>query len=76
MSKDSQEQTIGAIVKGLLALAGLAVICTVTFSAIINFVSGSIAVLLSTLSTLDVAIVVALITGCVSIVTVIGGWHC
>lgn len=73
MSKDSRGQTIGAIVKRLLVLAALAVICTVAFSAIINFVSGSIAVLLSTLSTLDVAIVVALITGCVSIVTVIGG---
>lgn len=73
MSKDSRGQTIGAIVKRLLVLAALAVICTVAFSDIINFVSGSIAVLLSTLSTLDVAIVVALITGCVSIVTVIGG---
>lgn len=73
MSKDSRGQTIGAIVKRLLVLAALAVICTVAFSDIINFVSGSIAVLLSTLSTLDVAIVVALITGCVSMVTVIGG---
>lgn len=70
---DSQGQTIGAIVKGLLVLAALAVICAVALSAVINFVSGSIAALLSTLSTLDVAIVVALITGCVSIVTVIGG---
>lgn len=73
MSMDSQGQTIGAIVKGLLVLAALAVICAVALSAVTNFVSGSIAVLLSTLSTLDVAIVVALITGCVSIVTVIGG---
>ncbi len=73
MSMDSQGQTIGAIVKGLLVLAALAVICAVALSAVINFVSGSIAALLSTLSTLDVAIVVALITGCVSIVTVIGG---
>ncbi len=54
-------------------LAALAVICIVALSATINFVSDSIAALLSTLSTIDVAIVVALITGCVSIVTVIGG---
>ena len=73
MPKDSQKQSIGAVVKGLFVLAALAVICIVAFSATINFVSGSIAALLSTLSTLDVAIVVALITGCVSIVTVIGG---
>ena len=73
MPKDSQKQSIGAIVKGLFVLAALAVICIVALSATINFVSGSIAALLSTLSTLDVAIVVALITGCVSIVTVIGG---
>ncbi len=73
MPKDSQKQSIGAVVKGLFVLAALAVICIVAFSATINFVSGSIAALLSTQSTLDVAIVVALITGCVSIVTVIGG---
>lgn len=73
MPKDSQEQSIGAIVKGLFVLAALAVICIVALSATINFVSDSIAALLSTLSTIDVAIVVALITGCVSIVTVIGG---
>ncbi len=73
MPKDSQKQSIGAIVKGLFVLAALAVICIVALSATINFVSNSIAALLSTLSTIDVAIVVALITGCVSIVTVIGG---
>lgn len=73
MPKDSQKQSIGAIVKGLFVLAALAVICIVALSATINFVSDSIAALLSTLSTIDVAIVVALITGCVSIVTVIGG---
>ena len=73
MPKDLQKQSIGAIVKGLFVLAALAVICIVALSATINFVSDSIAALLSTLSTIDVAIVVALITGCVSIVTVIGG---
>lgn len=73
MPKDSQKQSIGAIFKGLFVLAALAVICIVALSATINFVSDSIAALLSTLSTIDVAIVVALITGCVSIVTVIGG---
>ena len=73
MPKDSQKQSIGAIVKGLFVLAALAVISIVALSATINFVSDSIAALLSTLSTIDVAIVVALITGCVSIVTVIGG---
>ena len=73
MPKYSQKQSIGAIVKGLFVLAALAVICIVALSATINFVSDSIAALLSTLSTIDVAIVVALITGCVSIVTVIGG---
>lgn len=73
MPKDLQKQSIGAIVKGLFVLAALAVICIVALSATINFVSDSIAALLSTLSTIDVAIVVALITGCVSIVAVIGG---
>lgn len=73
MSKDSKGQTIGAIIKGLLVFAVLVAICVIAFSAIINSVSGSITVLFSTLSTLDVAIVVALITGCISIVTVIGG---
>ena len=73
MFMDSHGQTIGEIIKGLLVLAILAAICIAVFSSIVNFATDSIAVLLSTLSTLDVAIVVALITGCVSIVTVIGG---
>lgn len=73
MSKDSQGQTIGAIFKGLLVFAVLVAFFVVASSAIIYFVSASIAALFSTLSTIDVAIVVALITGCVSIVTVIGG---
>ena len=45
MSKDSQGQTIGAIIKGLLVFAVLVAICVIAFSAIINSVSGSITVL-------------------------------
>ena len=73
MAKGAQEQTVGAIVKGLVVLAIVVAIVGFAIVAVINAVAGSVANMLSALSTLDVAIVVALITGCVSILTVIGG---
>lgn len=73
MTKGAQEQTVGAIVKGLMVLAIIIAIVGFAVCIIINMLCNSVANLLAALSSLDVAIVVALITGCVSIVTVIGG---
>ena len=53
--------------KGLVVLAAVVGICAWAVEFVINNVAAGIIALVSSLSLLDVAIIVALITGCVSI---------
>lgn len=73
MANDNQGQSLGAIVKGLLVLAGIVFIGVEGVSFLVNNVGGTLLVFFDKLSSLDAAIVVALITGCVSVLTVVGG---
>lgn len=62
-----------AIIKGLLVLAIVVFIIMCGVAALINLAGPGVAVFFSSLSTLDSAIVVALITATVSIVTYVSG---
>ena len=62
-----------SVVKGLVVLAAVVGICAWAVEFVINNVAAGIIALVSSLSLLDVAIIVALITGCVSIVATIFG---
>lgn len=73
MNPSEQGQSIGAIVKGLLVFAALVIILVAAGAAFSNLVSSSFASAFYALSSLDAAIVVAMITGAISIVTVVGG---
>ncbi len=62
-----------AIIKGLLVLAIIVLIIVCGVVALINLAGPGVAAFFSSLSTLDSAIVIALITATVSIVTYVSG---
>lgn len=73
MAINNQSQSFGAIAKGLLTLAAVVFIGVEGISLLINNVDTAFLVFFDRLSSLDAAIIVALITGCVSVLTVVGG---
>lgn len=73
MGSDNGDQSIWAIVKGLLTLACVAAIVVFALSFLINNISGGLVSFFDSFSSLDAAIVVALITGAISIFTVVCG---
>ena len=73
MIQSDQQQSWGTLAKGLVALFVVVGIIVLFVGLSINFLAGIFGGMLPILSSLDAAIIVALITGCVSIVTVIGG---
>ncbi|WP_165253098.1 hypothetical protein [Adlercreutzia sp. ZJ304] len=73
MESNSSNQSFWAILKGLITLAFVVAIIVFGLSFLINNVSGGLVSFFDSLSTLDAAIVVALITGAVSIFTVVCG---
>ena len=73
MAANDSNTSLGAIIKGLITLAAVIALFAFAFIVIFNFVGDSLASAFSALSNLDVAIVVAMITGTVSIVTVVVG---
>lgn len=73
MNNASENQSFGAIAKGLLALAGVVFVGVEAVSFLVHNVGAALVAFFDGLSSLDAAIVVALITGCVSILTVVGG---
>lgn len=73
LSQNKENNSLGAIVKGLIVLAIIVVIAVMAITFIINNTSTGLLIFFDKLTSLDAAIVVALITGCVSILTVVGG---
>lgn len=73
MADGNQNQPIGAIVKGLLVLAAIIFTSTAALSLLFSNIGTTLFAFFEKLSSLDAAIVVALITGSVSILTVVGG---
>lgn len=61
------------IAKGLLTLLAILAICAVVLGLLIRFAAAGIVSLCNAMGSLDVAIVVALITGTISIMTVVIG---
>lgn len=61
------------IMKGLLTLLALLAICAVVLGLLIRFAAVGLALLCNAMGSLDVTIVVALITGTISIMTVVVG---
>lgn len=73
MASDGQNQSFAVIGKGLLVIAAIVVISASGISILVNSVGAAFLGFFDKLSSVDAAIVVALITGCVSILTVVGG---
>ena len=73
MANENADQSLGAIIKGLLVLAAIVVIIACAMTAVLNFAGSSLTIAFNSFSSMDAAIVVALITGCVSILTVVSG---
>lgn len=73
MIQGKQQQSWSSLAKGLVALLVVAGVIVLAVGLLINFLIGFFGNMLPILSSLDAAIIVALITGCVSVVTVIGG---
>lgn len=71
--QENGNQPLPVIAKGLLALAGIAAIVALIVIFVANSICETLLALFDKFSSLDAAIVVALITGCVSILTVVGG---
>lgn len=70
---NNDDQSLWTIFKGLLTLACVIAIIVIALSFLINNASGGFISFFDRLSSLDAAIVVALITGSVSILTVVCG---
>lgn len=73
MDSNSSNQSVGSILKGLAVLVCVVAIIVFALVFLINNVSGGLVTFFHSLSSLDAAIVVALITGTVSIFTVVCG---
>ena len=73
MESNNGNQSIWAILKGLITLACVIAIIVFALSFFINSISCGLVPFFDSLSSLDAAIVVALITGAVSIFTVVCG---
>lgn len=72
-NKGAEPNTIKDIVKGLVVLIAIVAIVAIALIWIINMAGPGLASIFSTFSSMDAAIVVALITGTISIVTVVAG---
>lgn len=73
MADKNTDQSLGAILKGLVVLAAIVAIIAFALTTILNFAGSSLAAAFDSLSSMDAAIVIVLITGCVSILTVVSG---
>lgn len=73
MGNNNEDQPIWAILKGLITLVCVAAIVVIALSFLINNISNGLVSFFDSLSSLDAAIVVALITGAISIFTVVCG---
>lgn len=73
MPISDQNQSLPVIAKGLVALGGTVLIALLAIASLVNLVGTSVASVFEAFSSLDAAIVVALITGSVSIFTVVVG---
>lgn len=63
----------GDVAKGLVALLAIVIIAVIAAAWLINLVGPGISAFFSSLSTLDTGVIVALVTGTVSIVTFVAG---
>lgn len=71
--KETRSLQLWTVVKGLLALLVIVVIAAAVVAFLINLAGPGVATFFSSLSTLDSAIVVALITATVSVITYVSG---
>lgn len=71
--QNNDGQTWKDILKGLFALLVIAAAAVAALVALVHFTGPVIAAFFSSLSVLDSAIIVALITGSVTVITVVGG---
>lgn len=73
MASSGADASIKALTKGVVVLAIVLLLFAGVVILIMNFIGDSLASVFSALSSLDVAIVVAMITGTVSVITVVAG---